>query len=86
MAALGPVWAVNERFDKPKVRIGACDWSIGKASDHSALALANEIGLDGVQVSLGNVANDMHLRQKSMQETYLKAAKKNKVKIAGLAI
>ncbi|GAB3007861.1 hypothetical protein GCM10027284_27590 [Cyclobacterium sediminis] len=86
MAALGPIWAVNERFVKPKARIGACDWSIGKASDPSALALAREIGLDGVQVSLGNVANDMHLRQKSMQEIYLKAAKKNKVKIAGLAI
>lgn len=64
MAALGPIWAANDRFVKPKIRIGACDWSIGKASDPAAFELAKEIGLDGVQVSLGNVANNMHLRQK----------------------
>jgi sugar phosphate isomerase/epimerase len=85
MAALAPLMAMN-RDKKPDARIGACDWSIGKASDPGAFELAREIGLDGVQVSLGNVANDMHLRQKAMQQTYLQAAKKSKVKIAGLAI
>jgi len=86
MAVLAPLWAMDERIVKPKVRIGACDWSIGKASDPGAFELAREIGLDGVQVSLGNVANDMHLRKKEMQQTYLKAAKDAKVKIASLAI
>jgi sugar phosphate isomerase/epimerase len=84
MVALAPLWGMDDR--KPKVRIGACDWSIGKASDPTAFELAREIGLDGVQVSLGNVSNNMHLRQKEMQQTYLQSAKNNKVKIAGLAI
>ena len=86
MVAMAPLWAIDERILKPKVRIGACDWSIGKASDPGAFELAREIGLDGVQVSLGKVSNNMHLRQKEMQQTYLQSAKNNKVKIAGLAI
>ncbi len=71
----------NSRF-----KIGACDWSIGKLSDPSAFALAKEIGLDGVQVSLGTVANDMHLRRADVQQQFKEAAKANDVKIASLAI
>src|SRR5690606_13450098 len=49
---------------KNAYRVSACDWSIGKHSDIGAVELAGSIGLDGVQVSLGNVENKMHLRQK----------------------
>lgn len=66
--------------------IGACDWSIGKAGDPAAFEVAKAIGLDGIQVSLGNAQNDMHLRQEKMQQIYLEASKKHKVKIASLAI
>lgn len=66
--------------------IGACDWSIGKASDPEAFKVAKGIGLDGIQVSLGNTSNDMHLRQKNIQEAYLQASEATKVRIASLAI
>ncbi|MEX2568287.1 MAG: sugar phosphate isomerase/epimerase family protein [Cyclobacteriaceae bacterium] len=66
--------------------IGACDWSIGKAGDPQAFEVAREIGLDGIQVSLGNAQNDMHLRQASMQSRYMEASKKSGVKISSLAI
>ena len=37
-------------FDKKSfLKIGACDWSIGKSADVTALALADQIGLDGIQ-------------------------------------
>ena len=71
---------------KKKYRIGACDWSIGKDSEVEALALAKKIGLDGVMVSLGNVANNMHLRQKEIQKAYLQAAKRYGVKVASIGI
>ncbi|MFC4872218.1 sugar phosphate isomerase/epimerase family protein [Negadavirga shengliensis] len=67
-------------------RIGACDWSIGQASDPEAFRVAKEIGLDGVQVSLGNVSNNMHLRRKEVQQTYLQTSKDTQVRIASLAI
>ena len=71
---------------KNAYRVSACDWSIGKHSDIGAVELAGSIGLDGVQVSLGNVENKMHLRQKKVQKAYQNAAKKHGVKISSLAI
>jgi sugar phosphate isomerase/epimerase len=71
---------------KEKYKIGACDWSLGKQDEVEALALAKKIGLDGVMVGLGSVANNMHLRQKEVQKTYLRAAKKFGMKISSLAI
>jgi len=67
-------------------KIGACDWSLGKGSDLAAFDVAREIGLDGVQVSMGTVENDMQLRRPQMQKAYLKAAKKTGVEIASLAL
>jgi len=67
-------------------KIGVCDWSVGKTSDPSAFDLAKELGLDGVQVSLGTVQNDMHLRRKEVQEAFLDVAKKHNIEIASVAI
>lgn len=82
-SALAPLFAApSER----RFRIGACDWSIGKMATPEAFAVAKEIGLDGVQVSLGTEKNDMHLRQLAVQQTYRDAAKKTGLAIASLAI
>ncbi|SHM41635.1 Sugar phosphate isomerase/epimerase [Cyclobacterium lianum] len=91
MACLGAMAAVlpGYGFDGKKLPIlpiGACDWSIGKTSDTAAFSLAREIGLDGLQVSLGTAQNDMHLRQKPVQQAFLEASRENKVAIASLAI
>lgn len=69
-----------------KIKIGACDWSIGQHSEVKSLAVGQEIGLDGVQVSLGKAENNMHLRQVEIQKAYKQAAKRYGVKIASLAI
>ncbi len=78
-----PLWAEP---DKRRFRIGACDWSIGKMGDPAAFEVAKEIGLDGVQVSLGTLANHMRLRQAAVQEEYLAAAKAVGLEVASLAI
>ncbi len=67
-------------------KIGACDWSLGKHSDLGAFVVAKEIGLDGVQVSLGTVANDMQLRRADVQEAYRAESKRQGIAIASLAI
>ncbi len=71
----------NRRF-----KIGACDWSIGKMGDPAAFEVAREIGLDGVQVSLGTAADNMRLREKPVQRQFLEAAKAAGRQIASLAI
>src|SRR5690242_8070455 len=58
-----------------RYKLGACDWSIGKMGDPSAFEVARQIGLDGVQVSLGTVGNNMQLRKKEVQQRYKEAAK-----------
>jgi sugar phosphate isomerase/epimerase len=71
---------------KRRFKIGACDWSIGKMDNPAAFETAREIGLDGVQVSLGTVANNMHLRRPEVQAQFKSAAKAAEVAIASLAI
>lgn len=77
------LWAQPEQR---RYRIGACDWSIGKMADATAFEVAREIGLDGVQVSLGTEQNGMHLRRAELQQTYLKTAKAAGLEVASLAI
>ena len=81
--AFAPLFAAPETR---RFKIGACDWSIGKQSDLGAMELAKDIGLDGVQVSLGTVANDIHLRRADVQQQYRDAAKESGVAVASLAI
>lgn len=71
---------------KRKFYIGACDWSIGKDSDIAAFDVAKEIGLDGIMVNMGSAKNNLHLRNKALQQDYLQAAKRTGVKISSLAI
>ena len=69
-----------------RFKIGACDWSIGQHSNVEALHIAKEIGLDGVQLSLGNLKNNMHLRQPLVQKLYREAAQDVNVAVGGIAI
>jgi sugar phosphate isomerase/epimerase len=69
-----------------RFKIGACDWSIGKMDDPGAFEVARQIGLDGVQVSLGTEANNMHLRQPEVQARVKEAAQAAGLEVASLAI
>ena len=71
---------------KRRFRIGACDWSIGRMGDPAAFELAKEIGLDGVQVSLGTAADDMRLRKPEVQQQYKEAASRAGLEVSSLAI
>ncbi len=67
-------------------KIGACDWVLGKTSNPGVFAVAKQLGLDGVQVSLGSAGNNMHLRNPEMQKIFLAESEKHGVQIASLAI
>lgn len=82
----GGLTSYSRPDDARKIRIGACDWSIGKSSDIGAFEVAREIGLKGIQVNLGSDDNNLHLRQRSRQEAYLAESKRTGIQIASLAI
>jgi L-ribulose-5-phosphate 3-epimerase len=66
-------------------KIGACQWSL-RRGDESCFDVAREIGLDGVQVNMGNAGNHMHLRKPDVQRAYLEAAKRTGVQVASLGL
>ena len=85
-AAISTLAARRATAEPLRFKIGACDWSIGKMADPAAFDVAKQIGLDGVQVSLGTVDDDMHLRRPEIQQQYKDAAKRTGLEILSLAI
>lgn len=71
---------------KKKFRIGACDWSLGKRCDITALDIAQKIGLNGIMVDMGTEQNNLPLRNKEVQDLYKKTAAEKEVKISSIAI
>lgn len=69
-----------------EIKIGACDWSIGKMGDVSAFALARDIGLDGLQISFARNERDVHLLDPDVQMAFQQASRKHNVEIGGLAL
>jgi L-ribulose-5-phosphate 3-epimerase len=82
-ANCAPLFAAPE---KRRFGIGACDWSIGKMGDPAAFEVAKQIGLDGVQVSLGTAADDMRLRRPEVQRQYRDVVRAAGLEVASLAI
>lgn len=67
-------------------KIGVCDWTLKKEADPTVFELAKKLGIDGVQISLGTLKENMNLREKSIQEKYLEMTKIHEVEIASIAI
>ena len=80
--AFAPLFAAPGRRG---FKIGAPEWSLRK-TDPSCFEVAHEIGLDGVQVNLGNAGDRMHLRRPAVQQAYLAAARQNGLEVASLAL
>jgi sugar phosphate isomerase/epimerase len=69
------------------VRVGMTDWNLGKRGDITKIALARELGLDGLQVSLTFPTDGSpHLRQPETQVAFKQQALEHGVQICSLAI
>ena len=69
------------------IRIGMTDWNLGRRGDITKIALARQIGLDGIQVSLIFPTDDTpHLRDPRTQAQFKQAALENAIQICSLAI
>jgi L-ribulose-5-phosphate 3-epimerase len=72
--------------EKMQIKIGACDWTLGKAGDAAAFDLAAKLGLDGIQASLNPLENSLALLRPENQKSYLDASARTGVEIASFAI
>ena len=70
------------------VRVGMTDWNLGQRGDITKIALAREIGLDGIQVSVQYPVDGTTptLRDSSTQAAFRRAALENGIQICSLAI
>ena len=71
---------------KPRFKIGACDWSIGKHQQFEAIDVAKKMGLDGVQVSFDDQGKPTDLRLEEARRQYQEKAKAAGLEIASLAM
>ena len=85
LALTSPFAPLFAALEKRWFKIGACEWSLGK-SDPSCFEVAKKIGLDGVQVNMGSVGNNMWLRKPEVQKAYLAAARQHGLEVASLGI
>ena len=69
------------------VRVGMTDWNLGQRGDIAKIALAREIGLDGIQVSVQYPTDGTPtVRDPKTQEAFRRAALENGIQICSLAI
>jgi sugar phosphate isomerase/epimerase len=71
-----------------RVRVGMTDWNLGQRGDITKIALAREIGLDGIQVSVQYPVDGKTptLRDPATQAAFKRAALDNGIQICSLAI
>ena len=86
IALAGAANILPKNFSHKKFKIGACDWSLGAGSDIKAFDIAKQIGVSGIQVDIGSPSNNVHLRQKEVQQQYLRRSKETGIAISSLAI
>lgn len=67
------------------VKFGMCDWSM-QMTEPGALAMAADIGLDGVEVDMGRPETGVHLRKPERQAEYREAMRKTGIEIPSLGI
>jgi L-ribulose-5-phosphate 3-epimerase len=85
--ASGPVQTKEATHPVP-VRVGMTDWNLGQRGDITKIALAREIGLDGIQVSVQYPTDGKAptLRDPGTQAAFKRAALDNGIQICSLAI
>src|SRR5215207_8037502 len=78
----------KETVNPVPVRVGMTDWNLGQRGDISKIALAREIGLDGIQVSVQYPTDGKTptLRDPQTQTAFKRAALENGIQICSLAI
>jgi sugar phosphate isomerase/epimerase len=68
------------------LRIGGCDWSLGKEGDPAAFAVAKTAGLDGVEVSCGKGTDKLPITDPERLKKNLEAAKEHGLPITSTCL
>jgi L-ribulose-5-phosphate 3-epimerase len=67
-------------------KVGVTDWNLKQEGKPAAVALAKQIGFDGVQVSIGKGTDSLPLADSALQQTYLSESKRVGLPLASLCL
>jgi sugar phosphate isomerase/epimerase len=69
-----------------KFKVGVTDWNLKQEGKPAAVALAKQIGFDGVQVSIGKGTDRLPLADPALQQTYLSESRRVGLPLASLCL
>src|SRR5215831_12439268 len=69
-----------------KFKIGVTDWNLKQEGKLEAVALAKNLGFDGVQVSIGKGTDSLPLADPALQKTYLGESKRVGLPVESLCL
>lgn len=69
-----------------KFKVGVTDWNLKQEGKPAAVALAKQIGFDGVQVSIGKGTDSLPLADPALQQAYLSESKRVGLPLASLCL
>lgn len=81
----GAAHSMTESAQKVQFRVGAMDGTIGQGGP-GALAVAKEIGLEGVQVDAGGSADALSICRPEVQEQYKEAMEKTGMVVSSICM
>jgi L-ribulose-5-phosphate 3-epimerase len=67
------------------VGVGMCDWNLGESCNPDIIPRAAEVGLQGIQVSVGTRPDSIPLRQKSVRQKYIELGEKHQITFHSVA-
>jgi len=69
-----------------KFKVGVTDWNLEQEAKFESIALAKQLGFDGVQISIGKGTDKLPLSDPALQKAYLGESKRVNLKIASLCL
>jgi L-ribulose-5-phosphate 3-epimerase len=69
-----------------KFKVGVTDWNLKQEGKPAAVELAQRIGFDGVQISIGKGTDRLPLGDPALQQTYLAESKRVGLPLASLCL
>jgi len=65
--------------------LGICDWNLGPSCDPGMISKAREVGLGGIQVSVGTGPDHMPLREPAVRQSYRELGRKYGISFCSVA-
>jgi L-ribulose-5-phosphate 3-epimerase len=69
-----------------RFKVGVTDWNLHQEGKIESIALAKELGFDGVQVSIGKGTDKLPLSDPALQQAFLDESKRVDLKISSLCL